>query len=527
MPAMIHFQRQANRWLQRLREVVARDSLFHGTHPSSYDYFDVLRGTLNIANGALLEEAHCRPNSPSIATSHDGAWSKVWRDLKLFAYLRRRNWQRRRLNVTTQERCEDGPILAVPRHGGHLTEIVPVLSSLRECDGLSVACAALTRNLAKQAADHALPVLQVYGRRPLSNIPRRRRLNDFMSGLQRAVDSVVAAGTPEFAPEMTVRLAANTKAALQANLEDAVETADAIESMLHSAQPRMVIIGNPYTFEGRLTALAARRFGIPTLVIEHGSIFPDDPIWEDCPVDLICAWGEPSRRALLSCGVEEKKIVVTGAPGYDAVFAQAGDDSLRRAPNRAYVLVATSGPGDQVSLPQHLGFIRALYEAVDRNPDISWLVKLHKKDRLEYYAGENGGPRANLQLVNGGTATSETDIFDFLRPARFLLTISSTAALDAMAVHVPVVTYDVWTPGAGLSGVEFLENGSTYRAHTPRQLADLMRRLWDGWRDQAIDASALAYSKWHFANRGAAADAVCKQIRKLLNRPTEGANAHG
>jgi hypothetical protein len=179
------------------------------------------------------------------------------------------------------------------------------------------------------------------------------------------------------------------------------------------------------------------------------------------------------------------------------------------------VLVATSGPGDSVSFPQFQSFIRTLYDAADRTPDLSWLVKLHKKDREEHYQQIRPEGHPRVRLVRGEFQRDGLSIFDYLRSARALVTISSTAAVDAMAVDVPVIAVDVWPPGKGLTGVEFLERGCTMSVRSAAELAEAANRAWAGQADPQVLEAARTYAAEHFANRGRAAQAVAEQLVSL------------
>ena len=546
MPEAVYFQRQANQWLRDVRaEGIAEPSLQTAIPSLEVDFFDIFRGHLNITNGAILADLYRAAITPphdkhsrstagaaSFTTANvketpnsNGEWKtssqpslarRAWFRCKAQAYTWRRAYERRFLGVETISRRPSGRVvLLFPRHIGHLTDILPVATKIRELDGASVVCAALDRRLAKYAYSGGLPVIGVFS--SLTSQLRRWRVEatQLLPSIERVIQRTIC--STEFDPDQANALADNTVQTMRNSFHDLYITARAVKHLLDVFDPELVLVGNPYTYEGRLAAVAARARSIPAAVIEHGSIFPNDPIWEECPIDLVCAWGNPSRDALLSCGIANEQIVVTGAPRYDSIFARAQESGLRKDPAQAYLLVATSGPGDQVTLDQHLDFIRALYRAAATHPEIRWLIKLHKKDRPEYYATPAGSDVKNVTVVRNQTAQEGLYIFEYLRAARGLVTISSTAALDAMAVDVPVITYDVWPEGRGLTGVRFLVNDSTYRTRDPSGLAKVAHDLWHGQMNMQITQAAQAYAADHFANRGNAAEVAGRKLIQLLN----------
>jgi hypothetical protein len=283
--------------------------------------------------------------------------------------------------------------------------------------------------------------------------------------------------------------------------------------LIGDGHPVAMLAGNPYTLEGRTAALVARQLGVPSAAMEHGTIFADSPVWYECPVDLVCAWGQPSRRALLSNGLSESQIRVSGAPRYDEVFRSSLDPA-----DRKFILVATSGPGDQVNLDQHRHFIRALFEAAATAPEISWVVKLHPKDREELYRAPDGSAPSNIAVTRAEVGPQGLGIFGYLREARALLTVTSSCALDAMAVGVPVITFDVWAEGQTPRGIEFLHRGCTRHVRLASDLATEARRAWCGKEDEPTRAAAETYSAEHFVNRGDAARAVAKELAELAGR---------
>jgi hypothetical protein len=216
----------------------------------------------------------------------------------------------------------------------------------------------------------------------------------------------------------------------------------------------------------------------------------------------------------LSNGLTEAQIRVTGAPRYDSIFQR----KRTKEAQGAFILVATSGAGDQVNLQQHQAFIRTLYEAAEQAPEIQWVVKLHPKDREHFYALGNAPSHPRMRVTRAEVGQQGLGIFGYLEQARALVTVSSSSALDAMAVGVPVLTVDVWPEGQRPRGIEFLQRACTRSVRTGRELAAEARKTWQGTVDSATQAAADAYAEQHFANRGRAAETVAGELTELLSR---------
>lgn len=542
MPAMLDFQRRANMWLRKLRDFAENAGITPTKcRTAGVDFFDVLRANMNIQNGIALANLHSakisgssreiaaattasaaasfeESNSPSspIASGIDKNKSSAT-DLRRMAYLWKRSITRRFLGVPTlQLPIEQPSVLSLPRMPAHLLDILPIASMLQSRYRFAVPFAAVDRRMAQEIHSHGMPPVGVYSHLKESAAAIGKRSRVLLRQLLRIVDIVSQFNDDKFDEQEIAVLKRNSKEVLRSQLPDAFVTAHSLYDLLDVIRPTIVVAGNSYTMEGRLFVLLAKAFQIPSAVIEHGSIFSDDPIWEDCPSDYVFAWGRPSQRALVSCGVPESRIIVTGGPRHDAVFERSrvrepsAADSARRC-----ILVATSGPGDQVSHEQHHRFISALFQAAKSHPDIRWVVKLHKKDRRELYEVPESATCTNVEIVTGTYSRDGLEIFDYLHSACALVTVTSTAALDAMAVSVPVITFDVWEEGGASRSIEFLERGCTRVTRNAAELTAAARKAWDGVAAPASDSAAEDYIQEHFVNRGRAAQAVCDNILRI------------
>lgn len=550
MPAMLDFQRHANRWLRRLREFASNAGISPEKCGSAgIDFFDVLRANMNIQNGIVLAKIHAdrmsaaghggarglmmNRKSESSSTINQSVSAGYGTDsfaaslrtaCKQHAYVWKRNIARRMLGVSGIRLPVDRPsMLSLPRMPAHLYDILPVANALHEQHGFSVPFAAVDRRMAHEIRSKGMPIIGIYSHKKQPTSKTRSQTHKALSNHLRIIDIVSRLFDEnideEFDEEQVKALAASSKKVLHSQFYDAYLTSHALHGLLESVQPSISIVGNAYTLEGRLLILNSKAFNIPSVVIEHGSIFSNDPIWEDCPAEMIFAWGEPSRRALQSCGISKDRIAVTGGPRYDLVFqgrhvngAQGDDDRAR------CILVATSGPGDQVSMSQHREFIRALMHAARKHPDIRWIVKLHKKDSAEYYREREADGCHNVSVVSGTYARDGLEIFDYLRKACAMVTISSSAALDAMAVKVPVISYNVWHDSKAFQSIEYLSRGGTRVCANAEELAIEARNAWNGEPAESSDVAAEKYISEHFANRGHATQAVCDQILALSVR---------
>lgn len=536
MPATIHFQRRANRWFRALRVLAARS----GFSPrviaggARYDPVDVLQQPILIDAGNLLANLHLareivRQHPKGIpriidASEDFGRMSQLCPIVEVAATTRAiPQWRvaAYRLKRTVQRSLHRGfalpnrssqRVVAMPMAALHLADMVPEARALKDRHGIETVFVLLDGRGVERLRNEGFESVRL--------LPDRlKTATDFVVAkrLVRQLSSLVedlARSEGDFDPQEVVLLKAATLQAIRSELPTVLWVADAAARLLETFSPPLVLVGNPYVLEGRLLSRIAESVGIPTAVVEHGTIFNDDPKWQDCPASLICAWGHPSRRALETCGVNPARISVTGAPRFDEIFARFADTSRPRS-SRDCILVVISGPGDQTRLEHHESLIRILHEAADATPELRWVVKLHPKDRKSFYDRAQGH---RLEFVEPDPNQHGLQIFELLQDARAAVTERSSAAIDAMAVGVPVISVNVWPDGKGISGIEFLERGCTRQVRTSSELAKEARRAWEGEPNPASDDAARTYAADHLVNPGTASAAVADALATLTRR---------
>jgi hypothetical protein len=259
-----------------------------------------------------------------------------------------------------------------------------------------------------------------------------------------------------------------------------------------------VVLPNPYTEFGRLVGGLARRRGVRVVALQHGSILSDDPRWSDITADIVCAWGVPAAQALESCGVEPDTIRITGSPKSDSFLV---DPPQHEPGHQNSVLVATSGPGDRVSPEQHELFVRELVHAVEKSPAIDWTVKLHPKDQAPYY--RDLPDRVRVILPDH----SRLSIYDYLAESAAMVTIASTAVVDAVIAGVPSVLFEARGSHDAVTA-PLLTEASKVVVSSGEELAVALETVLD----DPVPTAAPDYLARHFANAGHAVDAITQLV---------------
>ncbi|MCX6545554.1 MAG: hypothetical protein NTV05_14230 [Acidobacteria bacterium] len=203
---------------------------------------------------------------------------------------------------------------------------------------------------------------------------------------------------------------------------------------------------------GRALVLEARRRGIPTVGLQHGFIYrhwlnylhePDEMAPSVCnPADrgfphptLTLLYDTFAAEHLQTAGhFPESALAVTGSARLDALVEQSGAltaaelDGIRQAvgarPDQHIVVVASKFTQIRRVFP-------ALVDAVAHMPDVRLVVKCHPAETGEpYLAMARGVSNVTVAPVTAGLAT-------LTRAARLLVTVNSTAAIEAMVMGLP------------------------------------------------------------------------------------------
>jgi hypothetical protein len=264
-------------------------------------------------------------------------------------------------------------------------------------------------------------------------------------------------------------------------------TMDEIGAALDALKPRVAITYAEAGGSGRALALEARRRGIKVAGLQHGFIYRHWMNYLHEPDEMAPSPGHPSdlgfprptltlvydaftAEHLAGAGrFPPDSLAVTGSPKLDA-FAEAGrlmDDTGREAlrtavgarPGQHLVVVATK-------YAQMAGAFAALIETVREMPDVRLVIKCHPAESPAPYE------RAAAGAANVTIAPSSADLTRLVAAASLLVTVNSTAAIEAMAVDVPALV--VALPN-NLS--PFVDAGALAGAATPAEIGPMLRAL--------------------------------------------------
>lgn len=232
------------------------------------------------------------------------------------------------------------------------------------------------------------------------------------------------------------------------------------------------MVGHDLTLQGMTIINSVKRLGHTSARIQNGAV--NYLLCQYSNIDEIYFWDDLSRRAYLKNSWKGSSHIVGNQKLWDK--QQTGISSKWRAwlnANHFFtrnIMVAFSGPGYKTTVQGHLETLKYLHELVKVLPEIGFIIKLHPKDKLNYY--HYFETYSNVLITSSLEKELQPDAIDVLMVCDFLITGGSTVALDAMAMKKGVVSID---PRGEMEQFEFLNEPGVTRWTSAEQLDNVVQ----------------------------------------------------
>lgn len=253
-----------------------------------------------------------------------------------------------------------------------------------------------------------------------------------------------------------------------------------VEKVYNKLSPRMVVLREAVRMSERAIVFTAKKFGIPTLVIQHG-LLAEGGVYDKLCADRIALWGRSGIDWYAAKGNDVSGCVVTGNPGHDAIHDRA--------------VKPIRGDGNTILyLPSYFENPRHLFNAfyshdleyealdevlrmMDRFPEKRLVIKLHPFDdkcALSRVASRiMGHPNVS--------ATKDDDLIVLTEESSLVITsLFSSAALTAVILGKPLIVLSLHSMD---DLVPFVERGVALRARDAGELAEAAESIL---RDRTI-----------------------------------------
>lgn len=194
----------------------------------------------------------------------------------------------------------------------------------------------------------------------------------------------------------------------------------------------------------------------------------------------MAAFGEATKNFWISNGADPKRVVITGNPKFDQVY-HSRDDNCRdsvckkwKIPTHKEIIVLLTQyfvEAKMWSSEQRRSFIIAIANASAKLPNTQLIIKLHPPHENEEDYNE-----IVKDLPTDPIICKYASLPELLNACNLAITVSSTAALEAMALGKPVVIVNLFdNKGASF----YKESGGLYVETEQDILPTIQKALYD------------------------------------------------
>lgn len=252
--------------------------------------------------------------------------------------------------------------------------------------------------------------------------------------------------------------------------------------MVSEEKPRLSADPSETCEFGKCMFYWCKKSGIPTIGIQHGvlndlrcihtknEIGTENP--NHCQIPTMTAvYGTADKEFLIKKGnYPEKSVIVTGNQRYD-ILAKADKlfdkkricKELKLEPNKKIITVTT-----QVfpSIKDRELLTQIVKDALKNSPDIQLIIKVHPTETTEFYNRIIGN--------NKKTILTKYDIFKVLYISDALITVCSTAGLEAAILEKPIIVVKSIEDS---QLTDYSEKGIALEAYNAKELQEAIEKV--------------------------------------------------
>lgn len=263
--------------------------------------------------------------------------------------------------------------------------------------------------------------------------------------------------------------------------------------ILSSPSYKYVLIGNDITTEGKLLAILAKMKNIKVGTIQHGSIDRINPLHGLSLADNFFVYGKKPCDELIYLGKKQEEIMIYGWPMQES-FKQLLTDYIKKNElvPKADILVCLSGAGHSVSIDSHIKVISLVKQLQDEFKLIL-LVKLHPKDKIEYYNCLN--KHDTFIYDNNELRKAGSSLIELFSKVKCTLTVASNAALESLLSETAVITLDITN---NFNSINFIKDGLTSHARNYLELKEHYLKISNIKKDRFTSELRSKVEQYYF-----------------------------
>lgn len=228
----------------------------------------------------------------------------------------------------------------------------------------------------------------------------------------------------------------------------------------------------------------------------------------------MAVFSDITKEMFIVEGIDSERIVVTGNPKFDKIYYSKNTSTKEMfcqkygIPSDKHVIVLLTQFWVEAklwSIAERKQFVLAIVNAVIGLPNTQLIVKLHPphENEHDYLEIVKGLPSRPIIL-------KYTSLPELLNACSLAITVSSTAALEAMALGKPVIIVDLFNQ----SGNSFFNGSGALFARIEQEILPAMRRaLYD---EQTKDEMAKSIENFVFKQAYLQDGQASKRIADLI-----------
>lgn len=314
------------------------------------------------------------------------------------------------------------------------TSAFPVLSAMKN-DGWNVLFASWNEKLEEPVKKIGIPYIDIknfYRRMYYSTVSKHqnqietilRKIDCYLPGRLLAKIS----GFP---------LEVDAKDLLLRNIVQVRTNIDIYMDLIEQFRPDAVVLFNENSMPGRTMANVARANNVCSVSIQHGLFI--GYVYRRLATDKMIVWGEIPKKFWLDRGCSEDQVISAGAFSHENWSTGLGNKYLRDRNNRHRVLFLGQNPAAFISQSTHKKTIKAIFDSVQKMSQYDFIIRPHPREYvLPYHEAYNELlEKSNVVINNDGS------VEDAIRDCDLVVTIFSTAGLEAMLLRRPVIVIDL------------------------------------------------------------------------------------
>ncbi len=298
-----------------------------------------------------------------------------------------------------------------------------------------------------------------------------------------------------------------------------------VSSALEEISPGCVVTENDTTYYERMIVLAAKRLGIPTIVLQHGSTFYGKACNGDglachafIPItaDRFFAYGEATCDWFRNMGAPANRVVATGSPRFDVYYRErtAGERAGRKKVMLALTDVWVRGtvPKSHTSLCVFFEQIKVFMKVACGMKDVDFIVR--PQDTMNRWKDLF---RRELEDCRNVTISKKGSMQEVLKDIDVVVGHTTTALIEAVICKIPVISLDI---GEFTDAVPLWKYGCSARVSSYEELRDILGELLTNpaVREDLVEKAYANIQMFNYGNDGKATERVAREIIETVKR---------